>query len=243
MKKYLILTYGVLAYISALIFQFWFILYLTDFDFISNINNPQTSSTIYAISIDILLVLLFGLQHSLMARDWFKDIIKRYIPQVIERSTYVFFSGIGLFLIVYFWQNIDGYIWKIDSGFGFYMLSFLFVFGWLFSTFATFIINHFELFGLQQVYHNFKDVDTKDISFTKKMLYKYIRHPIQLGVIMGLWFSPTMSYGHFLLSFTMTIYIFIGLHYEEKNLMDKLGDEYMKYRQEVGMVLPLIKNY
>ena len=237
-----IFLYGIITYTLALIGQLAFTLYVGGFElFGRSINDPQTMPTLYAVLINILLAILFGLQHSGMARAWFKTVITKFIPNTSERSTYVLMSGVALFIVTLFWQPIDGYLWNFKEGFAYYILLALFIFGWSFSVIATFVINHFELFGLQQVYNHLKGLPEKETPFKEKLFYKYIRHPIQLGVIIGLFFAPTMSYSHLLLATLFTIYIFIGLNFEEKDLQKELGETYREYKKRVGMMLPKIK--
>ena len=233
----IVFIYSILAYIIGLVGQIWFILYFGDWDFMPNIHQPQQNSTAMAIAIDTLLVLLFALQHSVMARKWFKKSI-RLIPSVLERSTYVLLSGVVLLFIVFYGEPIDGDLWRFESGAMWWLLTGLMLFGWLFSVVATFIINHFELFGLQQGYLHMTKKPTPSIDFQEKFFYKFIRHPIQLGVLMGMWFTPVMTYGHLLFSLLFTFYIFIGLYYEEKDLVAELGEVYLDYRKRVGMMFP-----
>ena len=239
MSKITLFIYGLFAYVVALIGQVGFILYLGEFEFMPRtIYSPQSQSLVDALLINILLVLLFGLQHSLMARGWFKEWITKFIPSVIERSTYVLFSGLVFIVIVFYWQPIDGTVWQVENELWKSILTIGFFFGWSFSVVVTFVINHFELFGLQQVYLHLKEKSTAEIEFKEKLFYKFIRHPIQLGVLMGLWITPTMSYGHLLLSLLFSIYIFIGLYYEEKDLIAELGEVYVEYKKRVGLLVP-----
>ena len=240
MKKTAILVYGIFAYILALIGQIWFILYLGDWAFMSEtIYAPQQFSLTLATTINLALVLFFGLQHSVMARSFFKNYLIKFIPQSAERSTYVLFSGIALILVAYFWQPIDGYIWKTEGALA-TVLTTLSLLGWTFSVIATFIINHFELFGLQQVYLNFLEKETPQINFQERLFYTFVRHPIQLGVLVGIWATPLMSYGHVMFSLFFTVYIFIGLWYEEKDLVTQLGETYEAYRSRVAKIIPFL---
>ncbi len=242
MKKTYYFIYGLFAYGVALVGQIWFILYLSQWDAMHRtITMAQTSPLSFALLIDIVLVLLWGVQHSMMARGWFKEKWTQLIPDVIERSTYVLFSGIVMLAIVFFWQPIDGVLWNVPEGILREILWGGFIFGWVFSVVATFVINHFELFGLQQVYLHLRHKSTPEQDFTERLFYKFIRHPIQLGVLIGLWVTPIMSYGHLLLSVLMTIYIFIGLYYEEKDLLSDLGESYEDYRKRVGMMFPKVR--
>ena len=241
MKKTVILFYGIFAYIIALIGQVWFILYLGYWEFISEtIYDSQQLSLVLATAVNLGLVLLFGLQHSIMARSFFKNYLTKFIPQSIERSTYVLFSGIALILVAYFWQPLDGYIWKTEGVLA-TVLTTLSLLGWTFSVIATFIINHFELFGLQQVYLNYLEKETPQIDFQERLFYTFVRHPIQLGVLVGIWFTPFMTYGHLMFSLFFTVYIFIGLWYEERDLVAELGETYEAYRNRVSKIIPFGK--
>ena len=243
MKKTAILFYGIFAYIVALIGQVWFILYLGDWEFMTEtIYAPQQLSFVLATTVNLALVLLFGLQHSVMARSFFKNYLIRFIPEPAERSTYVLFSGIALILVAYFWQPIDSYVWKTEGMLA-TVLTTLSLLGWTFSVIATFIINHFELFGLQQVYLNFLEKETPEIDFQERLFYTFVRHPIQLGVLVGIWFTPLMSYGHLMFSLFFTVYIFIGLWYEERDLVTELGEVYEVYRSRVAKIVPFGKGF
>jgi len=239
MKRWSIFLYGVFAYAVGLWGQVWFIVYISDWNIISNnINMPQQLPAMMALLIDIGLIVLFGLQHSGMARRGFKQVITRFIPKVSERSTYVLLSGVVFVLFCLFYQPIDGYLWRVEEGVLYWLLEAGFLFGWVLSVYASFIINHFELFGLQQVWYNLRGKEPPPVAFRERQLYRYIRHPIQLGVLLGMWLTPVMSYGHLLLSVGFTLYIFIGLYFEEKDLVRELGETYDAYRKRVGMMFP-----
>ncbi|MBV5321256.1 MAG: isoprenylcysteine carboxylmethyltransferase family protein, partial [Sulfuricurvum sp.] len=171
----------------------------------------------------------------------FKKYLTKIIPLAAERSTYVLFSGLALGLICLYWQPLEGVLWHVDNEIIRNLLTAGYLFGWLFSLFSTFIINHFELFGLQQIYLNFINKPAPAIDFKEKLFYKFVRHPIQLGVLIGLWLTPTMSYSHLMLSCTLTIYIFVGLWFEERDLIAELGDTYKEYQKRVRMFLPFPK--
>jgi protein-S-isoprenylcysteine O-methyltransferase Ste14 len=241
-KNIAIFIYGVFSYIFAFSTLVWFLLYIGGWDFLPyHIDSKESNSLIYAIFINLILVILFALQHSIMARKSFKTWISKYIPKAAERSTYVLVSGIFLALIFEYWQSIDLYVWQVDNEIAKIVLISLYIFGWSFSTIASFLINHFELFGLQQVYLNLKNRPEPQVTFTEKYFYKVIRHPIQLGTLIGIWATPKMSYTHLMLSITFTIYIFIGLYFEEKDLVQELGDKYKNYQQRVSMMIPFLK--
>jgi len=241
MKNLAIFIYGVVAYIFSFATLLWFLLYIGGWDFLPyHIDSKAPTSLAFAITVNLTLVILFALQHSIMARQSFKTWITKYIPQSTERSTYVLVSGIFLALIFEYWQSIDGYLWQVDNPTLSILLIALYIFGWVFSTVGSFLINHFELFGLQQVYFNLIHKKEPEVSFTEKYFYKFIRHPIQFGTLMGIWFTPSMSYTHLMLSITFTIYIFIGLYYEEKDLVNELGEPYKNYQKRVSKIIPFL---
>ncbi len=239
LQRWMIFLYGIFSYMVALAGQFWFILYLGEWEFMERtVYSPQTLSVWSALLINTGLVLLFGLQHTVMARQWFKERLIRYIPESAERSTYVLLSGMALIAVVLFWQPIDGTVWRVDAEPWKTLLIIGYLSGWLFSVIASFVINHFELFGLQQVYFNLKNREMPEIAFQEKLFYTFVRHPIQFGVLIGIWFTPTMTYGHLLFSVLFTIYIFVGLYYEEIDMQEHFGVLYRDYKKRVGMLFP-----
>ncbi|QOY53454.1 hypothetical protein HUE88_06550 [Candidatus Sulfurimonas baltica] len=242
MSKLIIFTYGIFSYVFAIAVQLWFIFYIGEWDFMAtNIDTQQRIPSEYPFAINLGLVLLFGVQHSVMARPSFKKYLTKFIPQAAERSTYVLASGIALGLICLYWQPLDGLLWQVENETAKALLSAGYIFGWLFSLFSTFIINHFELFGLQQVYFNLINKSELPVDFKEKLFYKFMRHPIQFGVLLGIWFTPTMSYSHLMLCVTLTIYIFIGLWCEERDLVSTLGSSYKDYQKRVRMMFPFTK--
>jgi protein-S-isoprenylcysteine O-methyltransferase Ste14 len=238
--RYFYLLFAVFSYFVALISQIWFIFYLSDVDFIETIYEKQRVDSANALLIDFGLLTLFALQHSIMARESFKKRILQIIPEPIERAFYTLLSGVAFIFICYFYQPIDGYLWRVESSFWEALLWVGFAFGWGLSLFATFIIDHFELFGLKQPYYYLKNSKMPTIEFKERSLYKFVRHPIQLGVLLGLWLTPKMSYGHLFLSVVLSIYIFIGLYFEERSLSREFGAVYEDYKKRVGMLLPKI---
>ncbi len=242
MSKTLIMIYALSTYALAMVGQVLFTLYIGGWEFLPrHINLPQTLTTTEAIMIDLGLVLLFGLQHTLMARKGFKKWILTCLPEPMERATYVLLSGIALGLVYLFWQPIDGVVWNFSgSTVGTIMIG-LYIFGWTFSTVATFIINHFELFGLSQAYRHLKSLPVPKENFKVRFFYTFVRHPIQLGIMIGLWATPLMTYGHLLFAILFSVYIMIGLAYEEKDLLAEFGETYRAYRKRVGMLVPFLR--
>ncbi|WP_299490560.1 NnrU family protein [Acaryochloris sp. IP29b_bin.137] len=240
MSRFLILVYGICSYIVGLGGLIFFILFIGGWDFLPiHIDSGTPGPLGIALLINVGLVLLFGLQHSVMARPGFKAIWTQVIPKAAERSTYVLLSGVILCLISLYWQALPGTLWHIDYPILRTAITVVQLLGWTLLVMASFVINHFELFGLQQVYFNFVNQPEPTPTFTDRFLYKLVRHPIQLGVLIGIWFAPTMTLTHLMLSTTMSVYIFIGLYYEERDLMATLGQEYKDYMGQVSRLLPL----
>ncbi|MEM7126083.1 MAG: methanethiol S-methyltransferase [Chloroflexota bacterium] len=240
MKRLFILLYGILGYMIGMGGLTYFILFVGGWDFLPfhiDSGAPDTLSSAFLINIG--LITLFGLQHSVMARPSFKKAWTRIIPKSAERSTYVLISGVTMILICYFWQPVPGFLWKVENPVGWSLLTTGYGLGWVLAVVATFLINHFDLFGLQQVYLNLRNKPEPAPAFTETFLYRMVRHPLQLGILIGIWVAPTMSISHLILSVGMTTYIFIGLYFEEKDLVASLGKEYQAYQKRVPKILPL----
>ncbi|EDZ61441.1 hypothetical protein SMGD1_2521 [Sulfurimonas gotlandica GD1] len=239
MKKYLIFLYSLVGYILSIITLSFLILWVYPWEFMKfNIDNSIISLDINPILINTGLLLFFGLQHSLMARSFFKDGLLKDVSSSVKSATYSFASSICLILIFYFWQPIEGYIWNIQNDILFLSITLIYIIGWLSAFVATFIIDHFELFGLHQGYRALKNIPEPEVKFQVRYFYKYIRHPIQAGTLIGLWATPSMSYTHLLLSVGMTIYVLVGLYYEEKSLIKTFGKEYKDYIKTTPMLIP-----
>lgn len=242
MSKLLTLLFGVISYAIGMGGLTFFILYVGGWSFMPiHVNSGTAGPAGAALLVNFGLMLLWSLQHSVMARPAFKERWTKIIPKSIERSTYVLLSGIILLIICANWRSLGGMIWEVENSLAQSLLLFLHVSGWVIAVIATFLINHFELFGLQQVWFNFKDKPEPAASYSEVFLYKLVRHPLQLGILMGLWFTPTMSATLFCLSAMMTVYIFIGLYYEENDLVSTLGENYLDYKKRVRGLIPLPK--
>ncbi len=212
--------------------------------FVSGVAVPKTIDTgavvplTEAIVVNLLLLTVFAVQHSVMARKPFKRWLTKFIPASVERSTYVLFATLALIMILVHWRPIPAVVWQInDPTLATVVLGVSF-FGWSLLLLATFLINHFELFGLHQVIVNFSSRNMPEPHFKTPVLYKVVRHPIYLGFIIAFWAAPTMTVGHLLFAAVTTAYIFVGIWLEERDLVEQFGDQYRRYRRQVGMLIP-----
>lgn len=236
-KRLFVLIYGIAAYAGAMLTVLWLIACNAGVLPLGTISLNR-GSVFFALCINLILVFLFGLQHSVMARLSFKQLFTGQIPIATQRSTYVFFSAIALSILLCFWQPIQIIIWSVDNIQLKYLIWGLQSCGWIYFILATFAINHFDLFGLRQVYFYWKEQTYKEFPFMKRWMYNFNRHPIQTGLLIGVWATPYMELDHLILSATFTCYILIGIAFEERDLIRTYGEEYQRYRAEVGGLLP-----
>jgi protein-S-isoprenylcysteine O-methyltransferase Ste14 len=191
-----------------------------------------------ALAIDIALIALFGVQHSVMARPGFKTWWTRVVPPPAERSVYVLMASAVLIILFAFWRPIAGTVWSVTSPLGAGVLWALFALGWGIVLISTFLLNHFELFGLQQAWLHLRGRQAEPPELRQPMLYKWIAHPLYAGFFLAFWATPRMSYGHLLLAAGMSAYMLIAIRYEERDLTDFYGEDYTRYRKGVGMIFP-----
>jgi protein-S-isoprenylcysteine O-methyltransferase Ste14 len=194
-----------------------------------------------AAALDIALVALFGIQHSVMARPGFKAGWTRIVPAPVERSLYVLFSSLALILLFLFWQPLPGLVWNVHSPAGADLLWAVFALGWLVAFVSTFLISHFELFGLKQVWEHLRRRAAAPPVFRQPFFYKLVRHPLYTGFFISFWAAPRMSIGHLLLAFAMSAYMLIAIRYEERDLVGLFGRDYEEYRGRVGMLTPRLR--
>jgi protein-S-isoprenylcysteine O-methyltransferase Ste14 len=173
-----------------------------------------------------------------MARDGFKKWIARVIPTAAERATYVLMSGVVTMLAIYFWQPLPGTVWSVENSVAQIVLWSAYAIGWGYLFIATFVTNHFELMGLRQVYLFYVQREYTQLPFTRKLMYRYSRHPMMLGLLIGMWALPVMSLSHFVMSLFFTLYMIVGVYLEEKGLVARFGDTYHKYKEEIATIIP-----
>lgn len=245
MKKIISAIYGIIAYLTFLIAFFYAIGFVGNLYVPKSIDSGTTTTFFTALIINLLLLSIFAIQHSVMARPAFKKWLNSIISPAIERSTYVLLSSLALFLIYWQWQPITTIVWNVENETMATILTGLFFFGWLLALLSTFMINHFKLFGLKQVLNNLKGkfITTEKPKFQANFLYKLVRHPIMLGYIIAFWSTPLMTVGHLLFTIITTLYILVAVKYlEEKDLKKSIGKAYEDYQNKVPMVIPFTKS-
>lgn len=247
MTRLIGMLYGLICYVLGVLSLVLFILFANNHMGILgvepltslNIDQLNTAPAKNPLVINLGLLLLFGIQHSVMARPAFKTMITRILPDSWERSTYVLATAIVTLALVQYWQPMDGGLWHVENETGRTVLTILFYVGWLVTFLATYMINHFHLFGLQQSFKA-EDPDAGAKEFRTPMFYKFVRHPIQTGVVISMLATPDMTTGRAVLAAGMLLYIIVGLHYEERDLIAEFGDTYRDYKKRVPGVIPFL---
>jgi protein-S-isoprenylcysteine O-methyltransferase Ste14 len=239
MGAFLSMLYGLVVYV------FFLGTFAYAIAFVGNVFVPKSIDTgapvplAEALVVNLLLLGLFAVQHSVMARRSFKRWWTRTVPPAVERSTYVLAASLALALLLWQWRPIsEPVLWNVEGTAAAHMLWAVFWLGWTILLVSTFLINHFELFGLHQVFARLAGRALPEPEFRTPFLYRYVRHPIYLGFVLGFWAAPVMTAGHLLFAAGATGYILVGIWFEERDLVAQFGERYRRYREQVGMLLP-----
>ena len=234
--------YGIVAYFV------FFVTFLCAIGFVTGLVVPKTLDSgpagppMEAAIVNLILMSIFAIQHSVMARRQFKEWWTQFVPKSVERSTYVLFSSLALALLLWQWRPIPTVVWQIDDPQIAMAVTGLSLLGFVIALTSTFLINHFELFGLHQVANNLAGRSMPAPRFRTPLYYQFVRHPLYLGFVIAFWAAPTMTVGHLLFAAVTTAYIFVGILLEERDLIDLFGDEYRRYRERVSMLVPWRKS-
>jgi protein-S-isoprenylcysteine O-methyltransferase Ste14 len=240
MGKVIALLYGIVAYLAFAITIVYAIGFVTGMGVPKTIDSGPVGEPMQAIIINLLLMSLFAIQHSVMARPQFKKWWTRIVPVAVERSTFVLLSSLVLMLLFWQWRPMPAVAWQVTNPHIAASLLGLSLLGWVLVFVSTFLINHFELFGLHQVANNLAGKTMPEARFKTPLLYNLVRHPLYLGFIIAFWATPVMTAGHLLFAAVTVAYIFVGIALEEHDLIALFGDEYRRYRQRVSMIVPFL---
>jgi methanethiol S-methyltransferase len=239
MRGLLSFLYGVAAYVASLATQLYLIGFSGNLLVPKSVDVGPGAPWVEALGTDLLLLTLFGAQHSVMARRGFKRWWTRVVPPAVERSTYVLATCAVLALMFRFWVPIDApVVWRVEHRAGVALLWGLFGLGWLVALVSTSLINHFELFGLQQAFARLRQRAVPETQFRTPLLYRYVRHPLYAGLLLTFWSVPVMTAGRLLFALGCSAYILIGIAFEERDLLQQFGERYRAYRERVGMLIP-----
>ena len=237
-KRISFFVYGVLSYLVFLGVFLYAVGFIGNFGVPTTLDGPARGPLGVSLAIDAGLLTLFAVQHSVMARKWFKEWWTRIVPKPIERSTYVLFSSLALILLFVLWRPLGGVIWSVEDPAGRIVLRGLFAFGWGLLLYSTALISHFDLFGVRQVWHYLKGQPATGMKFVTPGPYRLVRHPLYVGWLFAFWMTPVMTFAHLLFSIATTAYILLAIQFEERDLVREHGDKYEHYRRSVPMLIP-----
>ena len=241
MKRLAGFIYGVIAYAGFMGWMVYMIGFLHDFAVPKSVDSGSFGSVGVAILVNFLLILAFALQHTIMARPAFKEWWTGFIPKPLERSTFVFVADIIMWTIIWQWRPMEGVLWHVQSAMAANVLIGVSLLGWIVVVLSSFMINHFELLGLEQVWHYLRGTEPKQITFKLKGFYKCVRHPLMLGFLVFFWATPYMTVSHLFFAAMFTVYVLIGITYEERDLMKHHPEDYGKYKGKVPALIPFTK--
>jgi methanethiol S-methyltransferase len=240
MKRMLAFVYGVACYGAFVVSLLYAIGFLGNFGVPKSIDSGPDGPIGIALGIDGALLALFALQHSVMARPWFKQAWTRFVPEPVERSTYVLFSSVALLLLFWQWRPIGGTIWQVDGEIAFAAIAALYAAGLVIVLVSTFLINHFDLFGLRQVSLYLVGRPYTHLEFRTPFFYRYVRHPLYVGWLLTFWSAPVMTVAHLFFAVMTTAYILVAIRFEEADLVAAHGEKYSRYRRQVPMIVPAL---
>ena len=241
MARLVAFLYGIVAYLVFLVSTLYAIGFIDNIFVRKSIDSGEPGPVAEALIVNTLLLGLFAIQHSVMARQGFKRWWTRFVPASVERSTYVLLASLVLLLLYWQWRPIPVPVWTVENPIATTALQAIFWLGWGTALLSTFLISHVELFGLSQVFARLRDSELPPPVFTIPFLYRSVRHPLYLGFLLAFWATPVMTVGHLLFAGAMTAYILIAIQLEERDLIHFFGDQYRRYRKEVAMLIPLPK--
>jgi protein-S-isoprenylcysteine O-methyltransferase Ste14 len=231
--------YGVVSYLAFFATFLYAIGFLGNYVVPKSIDSGRQAPFLYALAINTALLALFALQHSVMARPWFKAAWTRIVPSAVERSTYVLLSSLALLLLFWKWEPMGGVIWNVTNPYVQIALNALYGLGVVIILAATCLINHFDLFGLRQVWLNLRGIPYTSLSFSTPGMYRMVRHPLYVGWLLMFWAAPVMTVAHLVFTLGTTAYVFIAIQFEERDLI-RSHKEYAEYRRQVPMIIPII---
>jgi methanethiol S-methyltransferase len=241
LKRIVFFAYGTSSYVVFLGTFLYAIGFIGNFGVPTTLDGPASGSLGLSLAIDAGLLTLFAVQHSVMARKWFKEWWTRIVPKPLERSTYVLFSSVALILLFLLWRPLGGVVWSVEDPTGRLVLRGLFAFGWALILYSTFLINHFDLFGMRQVWRYLLGKPEEGLRFTTPGPYRLVRHPLYVGWLFAFWMTPMMTFAHLLFSVATTAYILLAIQFEERDLVREFGDTYEEYRRSVPMLIPSLR--
>ena len=241
LKRMLFFSYGTFCYVVFLGVFLYAIGFIGNFGVPTTLDGAARGPLGLSFAIDTGLLTLFAVQHSVMARKWFKKQWTRIVPKPVERSTYVLFSSVALILLFTFWQPLGGVVWSVQDPAGRLVLRGLFAFGWALILYSTFLINHFDLFGMRQVWRYLMGHGDNALKFVTPGPYRFVRHPLYVGWLFAFWMTPLMTSAHLLFSIATTAYILVAIQLEERDLVREHGNAYEEYKQAVPMLVPSLR--
>jgi protein-S-isoprenylcysteine O-methyltransferase Ste14 len=242
MTRLPVFLYGLLAYLLFFAAFLYAIGFVADRIVPKGIDDGVQGPFAAALAIDVGLLLLFAVQHNVMARPRFKEWWTRFVPSPIERSTFVAASSLILLLLYWQWRPIPEVVWNVDNAFGRGVLWGLYFLGWAIVLYSSFVIDHFELFGLKQVWLHLTGREHVTAPFSERSIYRWVRHPLMLGFIIAFWSAPTMTLGRLLFAAVTTLWILVAIKLEERDLAHFLGEPYRQYRSRTSMLVPLLRS-